>query len=73
MAPETEPTEILGQWAEAQEKMQRAKDLQEEAAAASRAVVHQLADSGHTYREIASLLDISYQRVAQLNKRKDQP
>lgn len=69
MEPHQEPADVLAQWADAQDKMHRAQALQAEAASQSRTVVQTLKDDGHTLREIAAMLNISYQRVAQLNQR----
>jgi DNA-directed RNA polymerase specialized sigma24 family protein len=53
-------------WREAREKTQQAQQLTREAAAASREVVMSLRSSGYTMRDIAAILGISHQRVAQL-------
>lgn len=50
----------------AQEKMRQAAKLQEEASAEIRAVVGRMRDQGLTMRDIAVLLGVTPQRVAQL-------
>jgi predicted transcriptional regulator len=50
----------------AQEKMKQAAKLQEEASAEIRAVVGRMREQGLTMRDIAVLLGVTPQRVAQL-------
>jgi predicted transcriptional regulator len=50
----------------AQEKMKQAAKLQEEASAEIRAVVGKMREQGLTMRDIAVLLGVTPQRVAQL-------
>ena len=50
----------------AQEKMKQAAKLQEEASAEIREVVRQMRDQGLTMRDIAVLLGVTPQRIAQL-------
>lgn len=56
----------LALWADASEEAERARGLQEEAAAKARSAVVALRERGLSVRDVTSLLDVSPQRVSQL-------
>lgn len=60
------PTSVEEHLARAKELRQESDRARAEAAAESRAAVHELVDAGLPLRDIGRLLDLSYQRVHQL-------
>lgn len=60
-------------WHEAADMQERARALQVEAAMMSRVAIAELRDEGLTVRDVATLLQVSPQRVSQLAADKDHP
>lgn len=60
------PTSVETHLARAKELREESDRARAEAAAESRAAVHELVDAGLPLRDIGRLLDLSYQRVHQL-------
>lgn len=62
------PSRIKHLWSESRSKEIAARETAQEAGKLARQAVHELREQGLTQRDAATVLGISYQRVAQLEK-----